>query len=58
LQRKTRVYGAMKTDRGIPQGHEREVENMLELQSFHHRSGDILVPVLKDKGMVQIIAQL
>jgi hypothetical protein len=41
LQRKTRVYGAMRTDRGIPQGHEREAENMLKRQSFHHRSGDI-----------------
>jgi hypothetical protein len=34
LQRKTRVYGAMRTDRGIPQGHEREAENMLKRQSF------------------------
>jgi hypothetical protein len=52
----TRVCGAMRTNRGIPRGLEREAENMMKGQSFH-RKGVILVQVSKDKWVVHMIVQ-
>jgi hypothetical protein len=52
LDRKVRVCGTMRANRGIPRELEREASELKKRQSAFWRKGDVMVHVWKEKRLV------
>jgi hypothetical protein len=55
LERKVKVCGTIRTDRGIPRDLEEERKPLKKRQSAFRRKGDIIVQVWRDKRLVRMI---
>ena len=53
-----RVYGSMRTNRGIPRDLEGEGKCLKRGESVFRRKGDVMVQVWKDKRLVRMISMI
>jgi len=58
LERKVRVCGTMRANRGVPSDLEEDGKHLEKGQSASQRKGDIMVQVWKDKRLVRMISTI
>ena len=58
LDRNVSVCGTVRANRGIPRDPEGEGKRLNKVQSLFWRKGDVMVPVWKDKRLVEMISMI